>query len=220
MKITHCKLKKSIQKKLLEFFMLEVTARSAADLLVIQPNSAILFYRKIREVISYHLALEADEVFDGQIELDESYFDGTRKGKRGRGAVGKTAVFGLLKRDGKVYTVVVPNTQSATLLPIIREKVKPDSIVYTDFYRSYDVLDVSEFNHFRINHSTHFAEKQNHINGIENFWNQAKRHLRKFNCIPKAHFELYLKECEWRFNHSNLKSQISILKQLVKGSLS
>ncbi|WP_423972224.1 IS1595 family transposase [Glaesserella parasuis] len=220
MKITHCKLKKSIQKKLLEFFMLEVTARSAADLLVIQPNSAILFYRKIREVISNHLALEADEVFDGQIELDESYFDGTRKGKRGRGAVGKTAVFGLLKCDGKVYTVVVPNIQSATLLPIIREKVKPDSIVYTDFYRSYDVLDVSEFNHFRINHSTHFAEKQNHINGIENFWNQAKRHLRKFNGIPKAHFELYLKECEWRFNHGNLKSQISILKQLVKGSLS
>ncbi|MDP0351407.1 IS1595 family transposase [Glaesserella parasuis] len=215
--MTHCKLKKSIQKKLLEFFVLEVTARSAADLLVIQPNSAIPFYRKIREV---NLALEADEVFDGQIELDESYFDGTRKGKRGRGAVGKTAVFGLLKRDGKVYTVVVPNTQSATLLPIIREKVKPDSIVYTDFYRSYDVLDVSEFNHFRINHSTHFAEKQNHVNGIENFGNQAKRHLRKFNGIPKAHFELYLKECEWRFNHGNLKSQISILKQLVKGSLS
>ncbi|MFK5031446.1 IS1595 family transposase [Glaesserella parasuis] len=197
MKITHCKLKKSIQKKLLEFFMLEVTARSAADLLVIQPNSAILFYRKIREVISYHLALEADEVFDGQIELDESYFDGTRKGKRGRGAVGKTAVFGLLKRDGKVYTVVVPNSICDT---------------FTDFYRSYDVLDVSEFNHFRINHSTHFAEKQNHVNGIENFGNQAKRHLRKFNGIPKAHFELYLKECEWHFNHSNLKSQISILK--------
>ncbi|WXK58375.1 IS1595 family transposase [Glaesserella parasuis] len=203
--MTHCKLKKSIQKKLLEFFVLEVTARSAADLLVIQPNSAILFYRKIREVINYHLALEADEVFDGQIELDESYFDGTRKGKRGRGAVGKTAVFGLLKRDGKVYTVVVPNSICDT---------------FTDFYRSYDVLDVSEFNHFRINHSTHFAEKQNHVNGIENFWNQAKRHLRKFNGIPKAHFELYLKECEWHFNHSNLKSQISILKQLVKGSLS
>ncbi|MCT8558103.1 IS1595 family transposase [Glaesserella parasuis] len=203
--MTHCKLKKSIQKKLLEFFMLEVTARSAADLLVIQPNSAILFYRKIREVISYHLALEADEVFDGQIELDESYFDGTRKGKRGRGAVGKTAVFGLLKCDGKVYAVVVPNSICDT---------------FTDFYRSYDVLDVSEFNHFRINHSTHFAEKQNHVNGIENFGNQAKRHLRKFNGIPKAHFELYLKECEWHFNHSNLKSQISILKQLVKGSLS
>ena len=212
MKITHCKLNKSIQNKLLGFFVLDVTARVAADLLGIQANSAILFYRKIREVISYHLALESDEVFDGQIELDESYFGGARKDKRSRGAAGKVAVFGLLKRNGKVYTVVVPNAQSATLLPIIREKVKSDSIVYTDTYRSYDVLDVSEFSHFRINHSTHFAENHNHINGIENFWNQAKRHLRKFNGIPKEHFELYLKECEWRFNSSEIKSQISILK--------
>ncbi|MFZ7188390.1 IS1595 family transposase, partial [Avibacterium avium] len=142
MKITHCKLKKSIQKKLLEFFVLEVTARSAADLLGIQPNSAILFYRKIREVISYYLALEADEVFDGQIELDESYFGGHRKGKRGRGAAGKVAVFGILKRQGKVFTIVVDDTKSKTLLPVITRKIKPDSWVYTDTYRSYDALDV------------------------------------------------------------------------------
>ena len=109
-------------------------------------------------------------MFDGEVKADESYFGGHRKGKCGRGAAGKTAVFGLLKRNGKVYTVAVPNTQTATLLPIIREQVTPDSIVYTDCYKSYDVLDVSEFNHFRINHRTHFAEKQNHINGIENFW--------------------------------------------------
>ena len=81
MKITHCKLKKSIHNKLLEFFVLEVTARVAADLLGIQANSAILFHRKNREVISYHLALETDEVFDGQIKLDESYFGSHRKGK-------------------------------------------------------------------------------------------------------------------------------------------
>lgn len=73
------------------------------------------------------------------------------------------------------------------------------------------MLDVSEFSHFHINHRTHFAEKQNHINGIENFWSQAKHHLRKFNGIPKEHFEFYLNECEWRFNRSNLKTQISIL---------
>ena len=82
MKITHCKLKKSIQNKFLEFFVLEVTPRTAADLLGIQANSAILFYRKIREVISSHLALEADEVFDGKIELDESYFGGHRRWRR------------------------------------------------------------------------------------------------------------------------------------------
>ncbi|MWQ32256.1 IS1595 family transposase [Glaesserella parasuis] len=206
------------QNKLIELFVAGVTARTAAELVNVNKTTAAYYFYRLRLLIyqnSPHM-----EMFEGEIEADESYFGGTRKGKRGREAVGETAVFGLLKRDGKVYTVVVPNIQSATLLPIIREKVKPDSIVYTDFYRSYDVLDVSEFNHFRINHSTHFAEKQNHVNGIENFGNQAKRHLRKFNGIPKAHFELYLKECEWRFNHSNLKSQISILKQLVKGSLS
>ncbi|MCT8535689.1 IS1595 family transposase [Glaesserella parasuis] len=198
------------QNKLIELFVAGVTARTTAELVNVNKTTAAYYFYRLRLLIyqnSPHM-----EMFEGEIEADESYFDGTRKGKRGRGAVGKTAVFGLLKCDGKVYAVVVPNIQSATLLPIIREKVKPDSIVYTDFYRSYDVLDVSEFNHFRINHSTHFAEKQNHVNGIENFWNQAKHHLRKFNGIPKAHFELYLKECEWRFNHSNLKSQISILK--------
>ena len=57
MKITHCKLSKSTQKKLLQFFVLEVTARTAADILSIQPNSAMLFYRKIRQVIAYHLEL-------------------------------------------------------------------------------------------------------------------------------------------------------------------
>ena len=72
MKITNCKLIKRVQKKLLEFFVLQVAARSAADILDIQPNSAILFYRKIRMVINHHLALAADEVFEGPVELDET----------------------------------------------------------------------------------------------------------------------------------------------------
>ena len=213
MKITHCKLKKSIQKKLLEFFVLEVTARSAANLLEINPNSAALFYRKIRKVIRYHLALEADEVFDGQIELDESYFGGHRKGKRGRGAAGKVAVFGILKRQGKVFTVVVNDTQSKTLMPVIARKIKPDSWVYTDTYRSYDALDVSEFHHERINHSELFTVKQNHINGIENFWSQAKRILRKYNGIDRKSFPLFLKECEFRFNFGAPKEQLKTLRK-------
>ncbi|HFC6352560.1 TPA: IS1595 family transposase, partial [Neisseria elongata] len=81
MQITNCKLSKRVQKKLLEFFVLQVTARSAADILGIQPNSAILFYRKIRMVISHYLALVANEVFEGPVELDESYFGGRCKGR-------------------------------------------------------------------------------------------------------------------------------------------
>lgn len=205
------------QNKLIELFIAGVTARTAAQLVGVNKNTAAYYFHRLRLLI-FHNSLHL-EMFDGEVEVDESYFGGQRKGKRGRRAAGKVAVFGLLKRNGKVYTVAMPNTQTATLLPIIREQVKPDSIVYTDCYKSYDVLDVSEFSQFRINHSTHFAERQNHINGIENFWNQAKRHLRKFNGIPKEHFELYLKECEWRFNHSEIKVQFSILKQLVKQNL-
>jgi len=58
-----------------------------------------------------------------------------------------------------------------------------------------------------------FADRANHINGIENFWNQAKRHMRKFNGVPKEHFRLFLEECEWRFNTSKLQAQLKPIKQ-------
>lgn len=67
---------------------------------------------------------------------------------------------------------MLSDTKSDTLFPIIKEKVVPDSIVYTDSYRSYDVLDVSKFKHFRINHNKEFTVSNNHINGIESFWNK------------------------------------------------
>jgi len=216
MKLTHCKLSKSHQKRLLEFFVLEVTARSAADLLEIHPNSAALFFHKIRLIISHYVELEAREMFDGQIELDESYFGGTRKGKRGRGAAGKVVVFGILKRGGRVYTQVVIDTKSDTLMSEINKKIMPDSVVYTDSYRSYNALDVAGFTHHRINHTHEFAVGKNHINGIENFWNQAKRVLRKYNGIPKERFPLFLKECEFRFNYGSPKEQLKTLRSWVQ----
>ena len=73
-------------------------------------------------------------------------------------------------------------------------------MVYRDCYASYHSLNVAGFNHYRINHAKLFVDKNNPINGIENFWNQAKRRLRKYNGIPKKHFNLFLKACEWRFN--------------------
>ena len=158
-------------------------------------------------------------VESGEIEVDESYFGGKRKGKRGRGAAGKIPVFGLLKRGGKVYTRVIPDAAGRTLVPIIERKVTPDSIVYSDSWRGYNALDVSSFKHFRINHSELFAEGRNHINGIENFWNQAKRHMRKFNGVPKEHFGLYLKECEWRFNTPDPKRQLTKLRQWVRKNM-
>ena len=207
------RLRASIQNELIKYFCAGVTARSAAELTGINRNSAILFFHKLREVIFEQLALETPELLGGEVEVDESYFGGARKGKRGRGAAGKVPVFGLLKRNGRVYVAIIPNVSSATLFPIIRDKIRPNSIVYTDSFSSYDTLDVSEFHHVRINHSELFADQANHINGIENFWNQAKRHLRSFNGIPSQHFHLFIKECEWRFNNRPVANLTKLLSK-------
>src|ERR1700691_2739820 len=123
MKIKRCRVSKSKQLKLLELFVGEVTARTAADLAGVNYHTAHLFYHKLREIIAFRL--EEEWPFDGEIEVDESYFGGERKGKRGRGAAGKVPVFGLLKRGGKVFVAVVPNVQAKTLIPIIKECVNP-----------------------------------------------------------------------------------------------
>ena len=159
------------QGRLVEHFVSGSTARTAAALVGVNKSTAAYFYHRLREITVLEIEQENNEVFDGEIEVDESYFGGRRKGKRGRGAAGKVPVFGLLKRKGRVYTKIIPDASSATLLPIIQQKVVPDSIVYSDCWRGYNVLDVSDFKHFRINHSKFFADKKNHINGIENFWN-------------------------------------------------
>ena len=179
------------QARLIEHFVAGTTARCAADLIGVNRNTAAYYFQRLREIIVDELEQESHETFDGEIEVDESYFGGARKGNRGRGAAGKVPVFGLLKRNGKVYTKIIPDASGASLLPIIQRKVIPDSIVYSDCWGGYNVLDVSGFKNYRINHSQLFADKQNHINGIENFWNQAKRHMRKFNGVPKAHFGLF-----------------------------
>lgn len=210
MGISRCKLSKTKQLRLIELFVAEVTARTAADLVGVHYHTAHLFYHKLRQLITEKL--HEDQPLDGEIEVDESYFGGVRKGKRGRGAAGKVPVFGLLKRQTKVYAMMVENTKTATLWPILQQKIKPESIVYTDAYPSYDILDVSEFHHIRINHSQEFGSCTRHINGIENFWNQAKRVLRKYNGIPKKNFNLFLQECVFRFNYGSPKQQLNTLK--------
>jgi len=211
------RLSKQKQNRLIEYFIAGTTARTAAALVGVNKSTSAYYFHRLRELI--YEAVEHDVPFSGEIEVDESYFGGRRKGKRGRGAAGKIPVFGLLKRGGKVYTKIIPDAKAFTLIPIMQERILPDSIVYTDSLPSYNILDVTDFKHYRINHSELFADKQNHINGIENFWNQAKRHLRKFNGVPKDHFHLYLKECEWRFNNQDPVKQLKLLKQIIKDNL-
>ena len=89
----------------------------------VNKNTAAYYYLRLRELI--WTATEDSTPFCGEVEVDEGYFGGQRKGKRGRGAAGKVPVFGLLKRGGKVYTRIIPDARSVTLMPILKEKI-PD----------------------------------------------------------------------------------------------
>ena len=80
-------------------------------------------------------------------------------------------------------------------------------------------MSAAGFRHYRINHSKEFSNKSKHINGLENFWNQAKRHLRKFNGISKENFHLYLHECQWKFNNPSTKTQLKMLRKMARKNL-
>lgn len=215
MRLKRSKLSARQTQRLCEHFVAGTPARTAAELVGVNRNTAILFYHRLRQIIAERI--QDGNPIQGIIELDESYFGGVRKGRRGRGAAGKVPVFGILKRGGKVYTAMIPNAQALTLLSIVQDKVELDSVVYTDAFGSYDILDVAGFKHHRINHSRTFSRGSGrHINGIENFWNQAKRHLRKYNGIPREHFDLFLKECEWRFNYGSPANLLKSLKRWIK----
>ena len=100
------RLSKAKQNRLIEYFVAGTTARVAADLVGVNRKTAAYYFHRLREIISRQLEEESKEFLSGDIEVDESYFGGKRKGKRGRGAAGKVPVFGLLKRGGKVYTKI------------------------------------------------------------------------------------------------------------------
>lgn len=146
------------------------------------------------------------ERLSGEVEMDESYFGGKRKGKRGRGAAGKSIVFGLLERDGRVYTRVVDDVSKEVLLAVICRKARKGSVYYTDSFKSYNSLK-RYGKHYTLKHSKQFARKcrkrKVHINGIEGFWSFAKHGLYNYRGVSQSMFPLYLKEMEYRFNHRN-----------------
>ena len=188
-------------KKILKCFCTDIPASKTALLILINRNTINKYYNLFREKIAASLTEESQ--FFGEIECDESYFGAKRiRGKRGRGAAGKTPVFGLLKRQSKVYVEIVKNCSKESLMPIIEWKVLEGSQVHTDGWKAYDGLILNGYDHYRVYHSKdEFARGKCHVNGIESFWAYAKRRLSKFNGLSDDKFYFHIKECEFRFNN-------------------
>jgi transposase-like protein len=202
---------------LIKHFVWELTAVQSSRISGLNRNTVNRYFNFFRYLI-YQSAIaerESCQISNG-VEVDESYFGPKRvRGKRGRGASKKIVVFGLLKRNGRVYTQIIPRATQIEIMPIIRRTVASGSDIYSDGWRSYDALGIFGYNHKKVkHHQNEFANGDNHINGIESFWSWTKRKLHKFNGLPKTKFSQYLLEYEWRFNHRS--EMLKLLKRLVK----
>jgi hypothetical protein len=124
-------------RQIVKLFALDLTATQVTALTGLNRNTVNRYLTLIRQAVAAHC--ERESPFSGEVELDESYFGARRvRGKRGRGARGKTIVFGIYERDGRVYTEVVPNCKKANLQAIIRGKVELTATIHTDGFCSYD----------------------------------------------------------------------------------
>jgi len=200
-------------RQIVRLFSVDLDASQIARLTSLSRNAINRYLKAIRlRLVEY---CDTQSPFSGEVEVDESFFGARRiKGKRGRGAYGKTIVFGIFQRNGHVYTEIVPNCSKATLQAVIRGRVELKSIIYSDGWRGYNgLVDVGYGKHLRVDHGKdEFAIGRNHINGIEGFWGYAKTRLVRFRGMAPSTFNLHLKECEFRFNHRGQDLYPLILK--------
>lgn len=195
------KISEAVFRTVLKHFCLDDTVVRTRGETHLSRKSILRIFRLLRQYIA--MLCEQENPFSGEVEVDESYFGARRiRGKRGRGAMGKVPVIGLLKRGGKVYTQVVKNCSREELLPIIQGKILSESTVYTDAWRSYASLILHGYKHYRIfHHENEFARGKKHINGIESFWSFAKARIQRMKGVRKEKFVVHLKESEFRWNY-------------------
>lgn len=220
MQVKYSKLSRFKIKKVVKSFSQDFTALQTAEITGLNRNTINRFYALFRNIIhSYQTQLFEELKMNGQVELDECYF-GARRIRWFRGKLKrwrwtrKQPVFGLLKRDGRVYTEIIPNCTAQTLEAIILEKVDTNSVILSDWWKGYDwLVDMWYDKHYRVIHNENEWSKWKwiHINGIESFRSFTKRRLNKFNGV-KTNFHLHLKECERRY----WKTKTQLYNELIQ----
>jgi transposase len=189
-------------RQIMKLFCEDLQATQIANITGVSRVTINKILKEVRQRIAAFC--ETESPLSGEVEVDESYFGARRiKGKRGRGAYGKTIVFGIFKRNGNVYTEIVPNASRATLQAVIRGRVSIESVIHSDKWRGYNgLVDLGYKKHFRVDHGKNeFVFGRSHINGIEGFWGLAKSRLAKFKGLSMTTFYFHLKECEFRYNY-------------------
>jgi len=187
---------------------------------------------KAQRLLRVVMTADVPDVFSGEVEIDETYFGGQKKNKRksqlkdipkknyGWGTT-KQPVLGILERNGKVWTKIVPATEAIDLMPIITKKIKVGSQIHSDTWRAYTGLAAKGYVHRTTNHKAkEYVNATSHINGLEGFWGYLKRKLASKGGIRREYMYLFLGEYVWRYNYrkESLKKQRNRLIKLLIGA--
>lgn len=161
-------------------------------------KTAWRMFKQIRSLLN-----EDTKPLTGEVEVDETYVGGTRRGKRGRSAEGKAKVLGAAQRQGKVIANVVPDVKRHTLVPFMAHNVQRDATLFTDEFPSYDHMARIGYKHLRIEHHLRVYARGNiHTNSIEGFWSLVKRGISGvYHAVSPKYLQSYLDEYSFRYNH-------------------
>lgn len=180
-----------------------ISAKQLERELGVTYKTAWRMFKQIRSMLQVD-----DEPLDGNVEIDETYVGGRKRGRKGRGGDNKTPVVGAVERGGRVKAFATANVQHSTVLPIITEHVLPTATVFTDEYVIYDALPKIGYEHHRIHHQSKVYVMGNvHTQTIEGFWSLVKNGIGGvYHSVSQKYLQSYLDEYAFRYNNRKIPS--------------
>ena len=229
--MANLRIKKPDLKKIIFWFVLGHSVRSIQE----QTGRSRYLILKTTKLLREVMLKDVPDVFEGIVEVDETYLGGQKKNKRkaqlrkDRKTYGKESkrgfgttkqpVFGILARNGKVFAELVDDTEAKDLIPIITKKVRSGTRICSDTWRAYTGLATKGYVHRTVEHQKkEYVKGRNHINGLEGFWGYLKRKLASKGGVKREYLYLFLGEYIWRYNHRkiNTKEKVNHLMKLLE----
>ncbi len=175
-----------------------ISAKQLQRELSVTYKTAWRMFKEIRSMLNESIA-----PLSGNVEMDESYFGGRKRGTRGRGSENKIPVFGMVERKGQIKAVALPNVKSKTVLPFVIEHVQEGTRVHTDEFGIYNKLTAMGYAHEKILHAQKiYVDGDVHTQTIDGFWGNIKGGINGvYRHVSPKYLQHYLDEYSFRYNH-------------------